>query len=194
MKLYGSLTSPYVRRLRILMSDMEHDFQNVNIFAQTDRDEFRKINPVMKLPMLEDQTNTECPYLYDSGVIAEYLLAKQEKPALSIAEKNVLSVINAASDSLVSILMLKRSDVDTNQDKLFFNAQRDRVKLCVETLNEQVKQGKFKQWNYPAISLLVFVEWATFRSLFDFVDYPELLKFVADNQHQEHVKSTFPFD
>jgi len=194
MKLYGSITSPYVRRLRILLGDMDYDFQHTNIFGDEDRAEFRKLNPAMRVPMLEDTDNVDCPHLFDSGVIAEYLLEKQNKPALTITEKNTLSIINAASDSLVSMFILKRSGIDNTQDALFFNAQRERITLCVETLNEYVKQGKFDNWNYVGISLLVLVEWATFRNLFDFSGYTELLNFVSDNQEQAHVKETFPRD
>ena len=33
MKIYGSLTSPYVRRLRILLASTPYDFENTNIFG-----------------------------------------------------------------------------------------------------------------------------------------------------------------
>ena len=70
MKLIGSLTSPYVRKARIVLAEkkMEYDFVLENVHApDTTIDQF---NPLGKIPtlILDDGT---C--IYDSRVIVEYL-------------------------------------------------------------------------------------------------------------------------
>ena len=37
LTLYGSTTSPYVRRLRIWLANTEHEFVNLQIFEEQDR-------------------------------------------------------------------------------------------------------------------------------------------------------------
>jgi len=54
LKLYGSTTSPYVRRLRIWLANTQHEFVNVQIFEPADRSDMILKNPTMKIPMLED--------------------------------------------------------------------------------------------------------------------------------------------
>ncbi|MGK0373445.1 MAG: glutathione S-transferase, partial [Glaciecola sp.] len=54
MQLFGSTTSPYVRRLRLYMQDLPHDFVLVDIFNSRDRAEIQSDNPTLKIPMLKD--------------------------------------------------------------------------------------------------------------------------------------------
>ncbi|NVK24407.1 MAG: glutathione S-transferase family protein [Gammaproteobacteria bacterium] len=192
MKLYGSTTSPYVRRLRILLADVPHEFINVNIFGAEDRSEIKKVNPVMKVPMLEDMSNSECPFIYDSGNIAQYILQKTGQESLTLAQLNDLSVINAANDSLVNLMLLTRSGFDTSEDKLYFNLQKERLDLSFKLLEQQVAEGRYNQWNYVAISLLVMIEWAQFRELYDFSQFPHLMRFIKTNQSQTAVTETSP--
>lgn len=70
MKLYGSDTSPYVRKVRIVIAE-----KNINCDWVLERPadaggRFRELNPLGKIPVLEtDNSNV----IYDSPVIAEYL-------------------------------------------------------------------------------------------------------------------------
>ena len=88
MKLLGSTTSPYVRRIRLLLADRPYDFLNLDIYGEG-RDELRKNNPALKIPMLNDGGRE----IYDSWGMASYLGAKlgiaapswdQEKPRLDV--------------------------------------------------------------------------------------------------------------
>ncbi|HCS83004.1 MAG TPA: glutathione S-transferase, partial [Alteromonas macleodii] len=45
MKLYGSTTSPYVRRIRIVLASTEHEFLNLQIFSGEDRELLASRNP-----------------------------------------------------------------------------------------------------------------------------------------------------
>ena len=70
MKLIGSLTSPYVRKIRIVLAEKKIDYEFVldNPWAGDTR--VGRFNPLGKVPVLVlDDDST----LYDSRVIAEYL-------------------------------------------------------------------------------------------------------------------------
>lgn len=70
MKLIGSTTSPYVRKVRVVMAEkkLEYQFDPHNVWA-TDSDLMRT-NPLGKVPTLVLKSGE---VIYDSRVIAEYL-------------------------------------------------------------------------------------------------------------------------
>jgi glutathione S-transferase len=70
MKLYGSRTSPYVRKVRIVMTEkrIECDFVEENVWSADTKVTLH--NPLTKVPVLLLDDGMA---LYDSRVIAEYL-------------------------------------------------------------------------------------------------------------------------
>jgi glutathione S-transferase len=73
MKLIGSTTSPFVRKLRIVLAEKKLDYQLVleDVWAS---DEILKINPLGKVPCLVmEGQDSITGAMFDSRVIAEYL-------------------------------------------------------------------------------------------------------------------------
>ena len=123
MKLYGSTTSPYVRRTRIVLFNTSHEFIDLQIFSNDDRALLAARNPTMKVPCLEDDGRM----IFDSRIIFNYLSEKLMLNPLTWEEENQLTLIDAANDSFVQLLLLQRSDVDVEADKLFFSLQKERI-------------------------------------------------------------------
>lgn len=188
MKLYGSQTSPYVRRIRLLLATTLHEFINLNIFAGEGRQTLAAINPALRIPMLEDDAQV----IFDSGVIHRYLVPKLGVTPLNWYQENQLTVINAVSDSLVMLLQCSRSGFDTNDDKLFFNLQRERVATSLYVLEQQAANNEFANWDYVAMALYSLVDWTLFRELMELDDYPALLAFVAQHKAQLMIQQTDP--
>ena len=69
MKLLGSLTSPYVRKVRIVMAEKKLDFQ-LELADVWGRDDILKSNPLGKVPCLVMEGGEA---VFDSRVIVEYL-------------------------------------------------------------------------------------------------------------------------
>ena len=187
MKLIGSTTSPYVRRIRLLLAENNYEFVNLDIYGQG-RDELRRNNPALKIPMLIDD-NQE---VYDSRVIARYLSEKQSLAPLTWDQENQLTLIDAANDSAVILLLSARSGIDTNEDLMLFNLQRERIMMTFRTLAAMVDDGQFAQWNYPAICLYCLVDWIEFRDLVDFAGIESLLGFRDQHRDQPLVAATDP--
>ncbi len=188
MKLYGSQTSPYVRRIRLLLTDTEHEFVNLNIFAGEDRQTLAALNPTLRIPMLEDGAQV----VFDSGVIYRYLAPKLGIAPLSWYQENQLTVINAVNDSLIMLLQCSRSGFDTSDDKLFFNLQKERVVTSLYVLEQQAANAEFANWDYVAMALYSLLDWTLFRELMELEDYPALLAFAAQHQQQAMIKDTDP--
>lgn len=188
MKLYGSIASPFVRRLRIALYGRAFEFVALNIFEAAGREQLIRLNPTRKVPMLEDNGTV----IFDSGVIYRYLVATHGLPALTWLEENNLTTINAANDSLVELLLCQRSGFDTNDDRLFFNLQRERVQATLAILDQKVADGEFANWNYVAQSLYCLVDWAAFRQLADLTPFANLQGFLATHAQRAEITSTDP--
>ena len=188
MKLYGSTTSPYVLRIRIVLASTEHEFLNLDIFSGNDRALLASRNPTMKVPCLEDSSEI----ILDSRIIYNYLAEKYNYESLSWEAENQLTLIDAVNDSLVQLLLLKRSDFDIEKEKLYFNLQRERIEGVFSILARQINEGKFAGWHYPEICLYSLVDWVLFRELHDMQAYPELLWFHEQHQNKIEVTATDP--
>lgn len=70
MKLIGSFTSPYVRKVRVVMADKKLDVSFVQENVWAPETSIQEVNPLGKIPCLVMEDGST---LYDSRVIAEYL-------------------------------------------------------------------------------------------------------------------------
>jgi glutathione S-transferase len=188
MKLYGSVASPFVRRLRLLLVNQSYEFISLNIFESAGRETLVRLNPTRKVPMLQDGEQV----IFDSGVIFRYLCQKLQLPTLSWPDENRLTMINAVNDSLVEILLCQRSGFDTKSDKLFFNLQHERITGTLQVLEQQAADQQFASWDYLAISLFCLLDWIEFRQLADLSPYPHLRQFWSQAQHQPGVAQSDP--
>jgi len=188
VKLYGSIPSPYVRRIRLFLEGRDYQFINLDIFADEDRKLLTDANPAQKIPALID--GADC--IYDSGVIYRYLTEKFQLPNLTWQQENLLTLIDAVNDSLVSMLILKRSGFDIEEDKFFFNLQRERCQQVLTVLDNEAEKGSFDEWNYLTMSLYALLDWIQFRELYDLTPYSALNEAVNKLINKDIVKSTDP--
>lgn len=188
MKLLGSTTSPYVRRIRILLDEEPYEFVNLDIYG-ADRDEIRRNNPALKIPVLENEGQE----IYDSRIISRYISASQGCDPLTWDQQNQLTLIDGANDSAVILLLAKRSGLNVDAaGVMFFDLQRERIMTTLRTLAAQVEEGQFEEWNYPAICLYCLVDWLDFRDLVDFTGVESLIAFRDSRQTKPWVAETDP--
>jgi glutathione S-transferase len=187
MKLLGSGTSPYVRRTRLLLGDTDYQFESLDIYG-ADRDELRKHNPALKIPMLIDADQS----IYDSRVIARYLAAKMNFDDLNWEQENLLTLIDAANDSMVTIALSKRSGLDTSEDIEFYALQHERVRRSIDAISQYAADGAFDEWHYPSICAYCLIDWAEMRNLFDFADHKPLLYLKESFKDKPMVAETDP--
>ena len=188
MTLYGSLPSPYVRRVRMLLEGVDYQFNNINVYDDAQRAEFSAISPLRKLPVLTDGDTS----IFDSHVIAEHIRKKRQWPETTIEQHNLISAIDAVTDSLIVIFMSKRSGIEVSKDKLLFKLQLERLPVILNWLNQQAKTGIFSAWNLATIALISMVDWVRFRELYDLSDYPDLVDAANQHNHKAIVQSTLP--
>jgi glutathione S-transferase len=172
----------------MLLVDQPYEFVTLNIFDQQDRAVLIAHNPARKVPMLLDGEQI----IFDSGVIYRYLAAKLQLAPLSWQQENQLTLINAANDSLVELLLCQRSGFDIQDDKLFFKLQHERIEAILSHFEEAVKAGQFQQWDYLAMSLYSLLDWLIFREMADLSAYPTLRQYLQTFANHPAVLSTDP--
>jgi glutathione S-transferase len=107
MKLIGSLTSPYVRKVRIVMAEKKLDFQ-LELEDVWGNDKILKSNPLGKVPCLVLSGGEA---VFDSRVIVEYLDTRSPVSRLipeSSRERTEVRTWEALADGLLDAAILAR--------------------------------------------------------------------------------------
>lgn len=129
MKLIGSRTSPYVRKVRVFLAEkgLAYDFAEENVWAATTQ--IARYNPLTKVPVLVLDDGT-C--LYDSSVITEYvdtLVAPAAIPSAPLPRalaRRTESLADGICDAAVSIV-LERKREPMRQDVASMERSRAKV-------------------------------------------------------------------
>lgn len=78
MKLLSSPTSPYARKIRILLQELGQEAEIIDVNTKEDPQHLLDANPLAKIPALQTEDGLT---LYDSPVIAAYLLSQHDDAA-----------------------------------------------------------------------------------------------------------------
>ncbi len=175
--LIGSLTSPYVRKIRLVMHDLDFQLEVVNYLEETGNDYLKSVNPVNKLPVLMDGEKV----ILDSRIIYYYLAQKNNWAPLTLDEENILSAIDGAMDTSISLFSLKRGGLDLASGNSYIQRQIERVPNILNFLTPWVKtldEKNPKHWNFLTMSLYSYLYWVEFRGMYNLQDHPVLKEFL----------------
>ncbi len=109
MKLYGSETSPYVRKARILIKEKHLPVQWVKEAPGDAGARFAELNPLGKVPVLELDDGSA---LFDSPVIVEYLDRSEGEPLIPLNGEARWQVqkIHALADGILDAVVLRLTE------------------------------------------------------------------------------------
>lgn len=192
--LIGSLTSPYVRKLRLffIQINLKHDLKSINYLEENDSNFLKKINPINKIPVL--LINDEP--LYDSRVIYYHLAKKHNVKELTIQEENFLSAIDGAMDASINLFSLRRGGMDITPGKnSYIDRQRLRVEEILDYLTPYAKSLDPKNsadWNFVSISLYTYLFWGQFREMIDLSTRTDLTNFLERFKNMPGIEETTP--
>lgn len=136
MKLVGSYTSPYVRKIRVILAEraIAHDFLEESAWTATTT--VPRYNPLNKVPALQLDDGS-C--LYDSRVIAEYLDALSGGtliPAEPLARARVRcleSLADGLADAGIAAFLERKREA-ARQDPAWIARQMDKVRAAIGAL------------------------------------------------------------
>jgi glutathione S-transferase len=187
--LIGSLTSPYVRRIRLYLRGVDYKLETVNYLDGQDDARLSAINPIKRIPVLV----VDGKPLWESRVIYGYLQRTLGKPTLSFEEENAISAIDALQDALIQPFLMKRMGHPVDRNTAYFQRHAERQRLILDYLAAEHERGRFERWDYPAMSLYSLLDWSLFRECMRTDELPKpLLRFYEKTRTQPLIAETDP--
>ena len=208
LKLFGHDASPYVRRVRVLLAELQIPFERDPHGWQDPAPEFVAASPIQRVPMLDLGPGAPVRFVFDSQVIAGMLYALAHPapggeppfqdvlfdPALALADRNVLSVADAAQDSLVNVFLLENDGVGTDQSA-YLRRQANRARACLDSL-ENTYRGRrtftLGRLAYADVAVMSLLGWIRFRKRLDLTPWAALRALEAAHAARPSIASTRP--
>ncbi|MGE0358557.1 MAG: glutathione S-transferase N-terminal domain-containing protein [Burkholderiales bacterium] len=140
MKLVASKTSPYARKVRVLLAEKQLAFEFVEESAWNPGTTVPRYNPLNKIPVLVTDDGT-C--LYDSSAIAEYLDPLGAPSFIPPAglERAVVrrdeALGNGIADAGIAIFLERKREA-ARQDPAWIDRQRDKVEAGIAALAQEL--------------------------------------------------------
>ena len=154
MKLYGSLTSPFVRHVRIALAQSDLAWE----FSEADPAMSQERSPTAKVPFMEDGD----VLLTDSSSILKYVREKSGAGFLvDIEDYELFAMTNTLLDSALNLFFLEQAGVTPDQVP-YLARQRDRVISGAAELNRRFDPAAGIVRD-SALRCACFLGWTQFR-------------------------------
>ncbi|MES2528945.1 MAG: glutathione S-transferase family protein [Bdellovibrionota bacterium] len=188
-EVYGSQTSPFVRRIRMLLHGQTCEFRELNIFETQDALALNKINPLNQVPVLKHGNKK----IWDSRQIFQYLNKIHNFEEVDWEGENLLTAIQGAMDSGIALLLMKRSGMNIDENFMYINRQKDRIESVLDYLSPYLKEKALTEWNFATMTMYAFLDWALFRNIINIENRPEVRKFLdTHSQRPAVIASAIP--
>ncbi|MCS2170987.1 glutathione S-transferase [Scandinavium sp. TWS1a] len=168
MKLIGSYTSPFVRKISVILLEKGITFEFINEMPYNAENGVAKYNPLGKVPVLVTD-NGEC--WSDSPIIAQYIELLDIAPAMVPRDANAAlqmrqleSLADGIMDAgLVSVREQARPAAQQSPDELL--RQREKITRSLDALEEYAANGTLKadELNLATIAVACAVGYLNFR-------------------------------
>lgn len=201
MKLYGSTTSPFVRRVRIVATELGVPFEWVSITTAEGDAELRRRTPLWKIPTaVFTESGTE-RVLWDSHTIIDYLAAKHGLGPLRPAaagdpwhERNLVTAIDGALEATINVFYLERDGVKSTASA-YLDKQVQRTASVLSWVESQLRGATFfedARLGMAELALLTTLDWMEFRQRYPISQHPKLVEFQRAHAERPSVRQTYP--
>lgn len=163
MKLYGTTTSPFVRRVRVVAAEVGEAVERIDTASDAGQAALREVSPIRKVPIAIVDGRT----IYDSRVIIDWLVTTRgwggvAPPRDPWHEQNLLNAIDAAADSVIQMFYLRRDGVAIDGTP-YAQRQLDRADAIFAWLAPQLRTDTL---GLPEISIACILDWMDFRGTY----------------------------
>lgn len=203
MKLFGTFPSHFTRKARVVLQELglDYEFSVITGLLETGPEHFAQ-NPLHQLPILEDGKRQ----IIESDLICRYLIENYAKRAPSLRylpssgdalhHEKRLAVMNGGMAAGVKLIRAERSNIPNFMEFPFFRQEQAALEASLRWLEEDLgsrdsyQAGEFTLLD---ITLMSFLEWATFREFVSSYDaHPNLRAFVVANRDRPSFANTHP--
>jgi len=112
MQLVGFMDSPFVRRVAVSAQFLEQDYEHRELSIFRDFEEFRAVNPLVKVPTLICDDGRS---LVDSTLIIDYLESVADRSLMPRAEKDRIAALHIVGIGLVAMEKVVQMIYETKQ-------------------------------------------------------------------------------
>jgi len=202
MKLIGSFTSPFVRKVRVVMADKKLDFSFEQENVWVPETTIGQVNPLGKIPCLVMEDGST---LYDSRVIAEYLdtispVCKLLPP--NGRDRTEVKVWEALADGVVDAAILvfleRRERPPEQQSAKWIERQMSKVHAGLREMSVRLGDSTYCMgihYTLADIAVGCALGWLAFR--FPDIDwrsdYPNLARLADKLAERPSFRDTVPF-
>lgn len=163
MKLYGTTTSPFTRRVAIVAAEVGEAIDRMDTASEAGQAALREVSPIRKVPVAIVDGRT----LFDSRVIVDWLTTTRgwggiAPPRDRWREQNLLNAVDAAIDSMIQLFYLRRDGIAID-DTSFAKRQFDRTGAILQWLGTELSPHQFGLAELSAICAL---DWMDFRKTY----------------------------
>jgi len=194
---YGTVTSPYVRRVRVALLELGQPFGFVDVVSGEGQARMRAVNPLWKIPAVEiDDT-----VIFDSRVIVNHLIERYGSDGtLRIVAPddphthNTITAIDGVLDALINVLYLGRDSV-TPADSSYLTKQGERSRAAMTWLDGRVDDvwlGPARQFGLAELALCTMMGWMRFRDAYPIEQHPNLMRCFEHHDARASLVSTHP--
>ncbi|HDG1670614.1 glutathione S-transferase [Kluyvera cryocrescens] len=183
MKLVGSYTSPFVRKISILLLEKGMAFEFVNEQPYSEENGVAQFNPLGKVPAL---VTDDGEYWFDSPIIAQYIellgIAPEmvpHDPLAALKVRQLESLADGIMDAgLASVRELARPAAQQSESEVL--RQRQKISRSLDALEGYLVDGTLKPdtLNLATIAIACAIGYLNFRRIAPgwCVDRPNLVK------------------
>jgi glutathione S-transferase len=198
--LYGTVTSPYVRRVRIVAHELGLPFTLVDTATDEGQARLRQVSPIWKVPVAELSPGQ---LVFDSHSIIERLVAEHGhgplRPVVHARrweESNLHHAIDGALDSAINAFYLRKDGLDPAQVP-YLAKQTLRVRSALDWVQAQLQGAYFgggadTALGLTEIALFTALDWMVFRNVYPVADSPGLAAFREHHADRPGFASTRP--
>lgn len=204
---YYTLRSPYARKVRILLAEMETPHSPVELIpgsmdsGSLFGEDYEAQIPSMRVPSIKDGDEI----IFESNLVIAYLLEKypmnkpsEDQPPLATTmvrsshqwqDSMVLATIETLLNSAINLAFLKRSDVDVDQ-VAYLRREQDRCQSCLDWLEARATTEGFIPgvFSIADLNLLCALQWFDDRDVVQWWGRRRLETIVARYQNRTSVK------
>jgi glutathione S-transferase len=198
MQLYGTVTSPYVRRVRIVAALLGVDVTRVDTAGAEGLAALAAVSPIGKVPtaVIDGQV------VFDSRVIIAALLTRHGPGPLRVTSterriegENLVNAIDEALGAGIRCFYMQRDGIATDGIP-YMKKERARIDTILAWLEARLVDGGLGLGDglgLEEIALVSALGWMSFRGVVDLAPYPGLRAFHACWDAHPVVAATRPF-
>ncbi|EOQ97880.1 glutathione S-transferase, N-terminal domain protein [Leptospira wolbachii serovar Codice str. CDC] len=197
MKLYGSITSPFVRRIRFLCLELGIPFTMVDTMTEAGQKELRDKNPLWKVPYAE----IDDVKIWDSHTIIDYLFETKGsgnfRPKAGphhYREANLQTAIDQALDNAILIFYLNKEGIKPDAAP-YLTKNALRISSILDYIKRELNGHFFftdGKVGLSEIALYTTLDWIRFRSVLPVEEDPVFAGFLNFHGQNKSWKETAP--